>query len=325
MPSIEEVNLVGKRQDLSDALVITNAADLPFITMVRKGSAPANTLLEYPIDKYADARTEGVPDSQDATSFEDTQANRALCRSRVMKQWRNPKVSDLAENVTDQAADGGSKMAQAKAKSIVELKQDMELTALGTQDSSAQTSATVGAVTRGLGSWIATSAQADTATAIPAGFFPASGQVATSAASTFDEDELRALLQARYETVKAKGDLTALCGTTVKNRISDFSRLDVAGATTTGVRRFDGKVSEISTMIEIYRGDYGSVKVMLDLFLPTAKTIYILDMNHLEVRATRSPNFKDLPDLGGGPRGIIDCVWALVNKNPQAHCRGSLS
>ena len=116
MPAIEEVNLIGKRQDLSDALVMTNAADLPFTTMVKKGTAPGNTLLEYPIDKYADARTEGVPDGQDASAFEDTQANRALCRSRVMKQWRNPMVTDLAENVTDQAGDGGSKFAQAKAK-----------------------------------------------------------------------------------------------------------------------------------------------------------------------------------------------------------------
>ena len=262
-----------------------------------------------------------MPDGQDASAFEDTQANRALCRSRVMKQWRNPMVTDLAENVTDQAGDGGSKFAQAKAKATIELKQDMEKTALGSQDSNAQTNATTGAVTRGLGSWIATSAQSDTATAIPTGFFPAAGQLESGTLAAFEEDELRAMLQARYETVKAKGDLKAFCGTRVKNKISDFSRLDEKGGTSYSVRRFNGSTMTIETSVEIYRGDYGSVEIFLDLFLPSSLTMYIADMNHLEIRATRSPNFKELPDLGGGPRGIIDCVWGLVNKNPQSHCK----
>jgi hypothetical protein len=325
MPAIEEINLVGKRQDLSDMLVLTNAADMPFISQVKKGSSPNNTLLEYPIDKYATPRTEGVPDGKDADAFEDTQANRAVCRSRVMKQWRNPMVTDLAENVTDQAGDGGSKFAQAKSKALVELKQDMELTACGTQDSNAQTSATVGTVTRGLGSWIATSAQADSATAIPAGFFPSAGQVTTANLSVWEENELRAMLQARYETVKASGDLVAICGPSVKNKVSDFSRFDDDGTTKTQVRRFNGGTSAIATSVDVYRGDYGTVKFFLSTFLPTGRTLYILDMNCLEVRATRQPGFKELPDLGAGPRGIIDCVWALVNRNPTSHCRASLA
>lgn len=323
MPAIEEVNLVGKIQDLSDVLAIANAAEMPFMTQVKKGKAPTNTLVEYPIDKYDDARSAGVPDGKDADAFEDAQANRALVYSRLMKQWRNPMVTEFAEDITAQAGDSGSKFNQAKATKTVELKQDWEKTFLGNQDSAPQSSATVGAVARGMGSWTQTTAQADTPTAVPAAYRPSSAQIYGGAAASFFEDDLRALLQARFENMKQRGDLKGFVGTLIKNQISDFSRFDVISASKVSVRRFEPGSApiEINTSVDIYHGDYGDVEFFLDMFVASMKDGHLIDMNMVELRPGKLPHFEALPNLGGGPRGIVSAILTLANKNPQAHCK----
>ena len=322
MPQVEEVNLVGKKQDISDLLVIANAAEMPFFTQIRKGKKPDSTLVEYPVDKYDNPRNDGVPDGKDADVFEDAQKDRELLRSRVQKWRRNPMVSEMAEDVTKQAGSGVSKFADAKAKKLVELKQDIEYTMLGNQDSRAQQSATIGAQTRGMGSWTQTTAQADTATAVPDGYRPVAGQIYSGTIGNFIEDALRALLQARYEQVKSKGDLNAFVGTLIKNAVSDMSRFEVVPNGKTLVRRFDGKKDHVlETMVEIYKGDYGIVKFFIDLFTASSLDGHIIDMNKVEFRPAKAPQFKDLPDLDGGPRGVVKAIGALANLLPPAHCK----
>lgn len=319
MPGVQEADLVGKIHDISDVLVLTNAAEMPFTTMIKKGKKPENTLVEYPIDKYDSANSTGVLFGQDAGNFVNTQANRGLLYARVMRQWRNPMVDTAAQEISKQAGDGGDKFAQSRAKTTVELKQDMELTLLGAQDSTPE-SGTTPAVTRGMRCWTNYTLQTtDTATLVPAAFRPASGQIYSGTLADFWEADLKAILQARYETLKARGDLQAFAGTDIKSRVSDFTRFDVVPSGKTLARRFDGKITEIVNMVEVYRGDWGTVTFTPDLFTYNSKACEIVDMNMVEVRPVTAPRFIELENKGGGRRGINEVMYALVNRNPQAH------
>jgi hypothetical protein len=41
----------------------------------------------------------------------------------------------------------------------------------------------------------------------------------------------------------------------------------------------------------------------------------------VELRTHTAPYFQQLPDLGGGPRGIVETIVALAVTNPLAHAQ----
>lgn len=321
MPSVQETELVGKIQDISRALVMLNPSEQPFVTMVKKGKKPGNTLLEYPIDKYADASSDGVLFNADADSFEDTQENRAMLYSRVMRQWRKPMVDTAAQEITEQAGDDGDKFAQAKAKTTEELKKDMEKTCLGTQDSRAQSGNTP-ARTRGMACWTNAALQTgDTsATVVPAAFRPDSDQVYTGAFASFTELTLTAMLQGRWDTIKSKGDLVGFIGSNLKSAISDFTKHDANVSGKTLARRYNSDPKELVAMVDVYKGDFGTVKLLPDAEVQSTNGGELIDMNRVEIRALVAPRFVELENKGGGRRGYNETMYALVNTNPAAHC-----
>jgi hypothetical protein len=146
--------------------------------------------------------------------------------------------------------------------------------------------------------------------------------VYAGAIGSFTEDSLRTLLQTRWESVGSADSLTMVCGAAVKNRVSDFTRYEPNVSNTLQVRRFTQAASgSISTSVDMYEGDYGKVEIFLSNFVPNARTGYILDMRGLELRTKGSPEYKDLPDNGGGPRGLIRAIIALCVHNPLSHCK----
>jgi len=81
--------------------------------------------------------------------------------------------------------------------------------------------------------------------------------------------------------------------------------------------------------IDVIIGDFGTIRLHLDNFLGysgntrTAAVgngrMYILKMSDLQLRFARTPGFKELPDGGGGPRGIVDAICGLLVGNPLCH------
>lgn len=318
MPATQEINQVGKREDLSDALVFTNASKTPFVTMVSKGSKPGNTLLEFPIDQYAEPNTDGVVDGADVSMFQDEQEDRALLYARIQKVRRAPKVTDLAQSVSVQAGTPNP-IAAAKAKALVELKFDIESVCLSDNESQ-EDAGSVPYKTRGLGVWLQATAQTDLP--VPAAYRTASGQIYSSAIGSLTESLFRGLLQAKWQNTRNSGTLYAFCGSYVKNAITDYTRYEPTVSNYTNVRRFNSaRPTTIETTVDIYKGDYDTVIFALDPFLPDNYRAYLLDLSGVSLRFTRAPGTKDLPDLGGGPRALVDAVFALIVNNPTAHIK----
>lgn len=321
MPSTAEATQVGKREDLSDVIAVADQKDTPFSTRIKKGKKPGNTLFSWQADGFEDPRNEGVPDGKDADSHEDAARKRKRLYGRVQHQWRTPKVNNLAEDVSTVAGVPEKEFAKAKVKKTIELKRDIELTYLSDADS-AEDDGVAGYKTRGMGAWLDATLQIDTPTIVPVDYQTPAGSIYSGTLAAYDENALRAQLQSRWGQTGATNELVYFVGAGIKNAITDFTRFEPDVAGKTHVRHFNmtGDSGTVDTSVDLYKGDYGTVEVVLCSFMPNANRGYILDMNLVESRIHTAPGFKPLPDLGGGPRGIIDVITALACTNPLAHC-----
>lgn len=333
MPATSELNQVGKRESLMDILSVADARKTPISTAIPKSQKPTNMLFSWQADKYDEVNTAGVVMGKDVEDFEDASKNRGLLQNHCQKFWRKPAVNTEAEEISQvagindadpQGVRGASEFARAKAKKVIEIKRDVEARIVGTGDAQAD-NGSVPYQTRGLGSFISNSAQSYLP--VPTAFRTPAAAIYTGAATSFTEDSLRALLQARWEaTGMADGNLFGACGSDIKNRISDFSRYEPTVSNYTNVRRFStGNLTRIESKVDVYSGDYGMVELHLHSFLPNQKTAYILDLDYVSLRVHTEARIKPLEDQGAGPRCLIETILGLCCHNPQAHARVSAS
>jgi hypothetical protein len=121
---------VSNREDLTDVLSILAPEETPILSSLNKQKANA-TFVEWTVDSLAAPVTSGIREGADVTTFTDKFAGRARLGNYVQKFRRDFQVSDLQEAVDSV---GPAKIAQAEAKSIRELKRDIEATLASAND-----------------------------------------------------------------------------------------------------------------------------------------------------------------------------------------------
>jgi hypothetical protein len=335
MAGIVERDQSLKRESLADLLTIVDKKSTPFLSQVKKGSAPKNSLLEWGVDKHKTnivagaTYTSGVSDAipQDgvdttASDFENYD-DRAKCQVYVQYARRFPKVSRLANMVSDVAGVGYKKeMANSIAKSLVSHKRDICATLCSSQETNQETSSSP-YQTRGLGKWITDTAQSTLA--VPAEFLTPTESIGTSTTATAKEEDLRGILQSIYEqTGESDKSFFGLCGTGVKKTISEFT-LFTPRTNNIVMSNRDTDEGKLATSIDIIDTDFGVITLNLSSFLEQdardssdnydasvgQNTLFILNMSQLEVAFAEETNVRELPDLGGGARSLVESVFAL--------------
>lgn len=323
MAGLVERNQVGKREDLADIISIVDAKATPFTSMVKKDSAPKNSLQEWQVDSYDDPNTDGVVDGEDVSTFENAAENRAVVQGRLQKFRRTPLVSDLAENVPDVAGLNSKEYAKAVAKKVKEIKRDIEATACSDNESQAD-DGTVPYKIRGIGKWLQNGAQTDLP--VPEAFRTPTGSIDTTAINSLTEDTVSGVMQSMFEQCGDNGKtFVGLFGSLLKRRFTEFALFSEAQhASLTSIKQFNQNSSEkmINATVDVYNGDFGSVEIVLSTFLangtadaPTRRG-YLLDMDKWSMGFTRMPGHRPLEDRGGGPRGIVDAIATLRCLNP---------
>lgn len=320
MPSTREIDQVGKREDLSDMIAVADAKSTIVTTMLRKGAKPINVNFDWQADQYDTPKTGGTVDGTDVTSYEDAAKYRARLRGRAQLFRRAPRVTTLAEEVSEAAGTNGSEFARAKIKKMVEIKRDMEATFLSDQDSQADDGGKP-YLTRGLGSWISSTPQTDNP--VPTGYLTPAGSIFTGALTGFTEDSLSAILQSRWDQTGTSDELIGVVGSTLKRAISNFTRYDGTKASNANVRFFTqaAQDNKLETTVDFYEGDFGSIEIHKSSFVPNTNRGYFLDMRMLELRTHTAPYFKQLEDRGGGPNGLIQAIVGLAVLNPLSHAK----
>ena len=327
MAATSILTIKGQKEDLSDAMVLIEPGDTPLFSMCKKSKEPTNVLFSWPADKYNDPQTAGVMANDDVTTFDDEHANRELLSGRIQKVRRSFQVDDLVENVAD-VAGVGRKQAfnKSAAKALVELKIDIEAI-LGSDNDSQVATGSVPYKTRGIGSWIASGAQNDTATAVPANFRTPAASINATATASLTEANVIDVMESIFKVRRARRNYDLVCGTSLKRAFTNFIRTQTGSTNVmSSVRTFNTNLDskKIVNTIDIYESDFGTVSLHVSTYLAngaaaavSAARGYVLDMDLVSIGFNRKPRMEELEDRGGGRRGFCDAIFGVAVSNPS--------
>jgi hypothetical protein len=321
-----EPDLVGKRQDLSDMIYIADRKTTPGIASIKKGEPLSVWLYDYIAKSYGDRKRESPPDGKDVNAF-DMQSPKVVLQARAEEFRRAPMVGEQAQAVSEAGGLAGTKnlFNEARADQMLEIGRDVEK-ALWSDTDSRPSDGVNGSQFRGMDTWLSRGPFDELP--VPAAAMIPANQIFTGSIATMAEDDLGALIQAKYENTGASSDLRGFVTPIVKNRVGFFGRYQAnVTAYTSAVFVTTGKLAGntlFGPTVDIYKSDWGTFELfpVLTDFMPSAYHGFFLDMDHPRIRGMGgAKEQKDLPDLGGGPRSLIKWILSLHPGDPRAHCK----
>jgi hypothetical protein len=322
---------VSNREDLTEVLSILAPEETPILSSLNKQKANA-TFVEWTVDSLANPSTTGIREGADVgetigddadAGFVDKFAGRARLGNYVQKFRRAYQVSDLQEAVDSV---GPAKVAQAEAKSIRELKRDIEATLAGTQDRSVEDGVNTPYALRGLGDWLDSGGPGD----VPSSFRTPAASIYTAAeagTAEFGEGALNDIITSIFEQTGSTNDLMLVADTGLRRVISDFAR--TSGSSDNSVRNvnYEGGSGEITLRVDMYQSDHGVVSIvnanpacMPNFGGNTSNSSgYLINPEYAGIHELIPLGSTRLPNQGGGERGYVDCALTLGVYHPQAH------
>ena len=312
---------VSNREDLTDVLTILTPEETPVLSSANKQKASA-TFVEWTVDSLSAPVTAGIAEGADVSTFTDKFAGRARLGNYIQKFRRDYQVSDLQEAVDSV---GPAKLAQAEAKSIRELKRDIEATLCGIQDRAQENGSGTAYALRGLGDWIDSAGPAD----VPAAFRTPAASIADVTDNEFAESELNDIITSVFKVTGSSNSLMLIADTALRRDISDFARIaGVSGTDRDSVRtvNYNGDSSKIKLSVDLYQSDHGIVSIVNANpdCMPTqagqaGMSGYLVNPEYYGIHELIPMGSTRLPNQGGGERGYVDCALTLGVYHPGAH------
>jgi len=305
---------VSNREDLSNELSILAPEETPILSLCSKGKASA-TYAEWTVDSLASPATTGISEGSDVTSFSDKFADRARLGNYIQLMRRDYLVSNLQQAVTSV---GPANVAQAEAKSMREIKRDIEATIASANEMTVENGAGTPYGMRGLGKWIQDTAQATNP--VPAAYRTPVGSIISS---TISESTFNTMVGSIFSRNGEMNSLTLVANVALRQLISNFTRSTTAASSQTYHVNQDATSKQITLSVNLYDSDFGLVKIVNGnpSCMPTASTNvgYVLNPKYLGFNTLIPMGATRLENQGGGERGFIDVAGTLVCKHPQAH------
>ncbi len=305
---------VSNREDLSNELAILAPEETPILSLCSKGKASA-TYSEWTVDSLAAPATTGISEGSDVTSFSDKFANRARLGNYIQLMRRDYIVSNLQQAVTSV---GPANVAQAEAKSMREIKRDIEATIASDNEMTVENGAGTPYGMRGLGKWLQSGAQATNP--VPADYRTPSGSIINS---TISESSFNSLIGSIFARNGEMNSLTLVANVALRQLISNFTRAQPSNAGVTYHVNQDATSKAITLSVNLYDSDFGLVKIVNGnpSCMPTGSTNvgYVLNPKYLGFNTLIPMGATRLENQGGGERGFVDVAGTLCVKHPQAH------
>lgn len=316
---------LGSRRDISDKMTIVDAASTPLFSLISKGASIDNMTFEYPINRRLAPKDSVTVDGDEVKAIENPNPDYALVQGRAQWNRRASGVTKLAQ-VQNQAG-MGEKIGEAKAAELLALKQDIECT-LGDWDRDSVAGDSLAAFkTRSIPKWIQATAQTDLP--FSSKYLPPAAQIDATAMASFTESIIITVLQSIFNKRKAKGTYQLVCGTSLKEKFTDFRKTQNANSNTAArVITYNTTLSRtLENVVDVYVGDTGTLELVPSPWLAwtwgdTDASAYgqirgvVLDTESWEIRAKQRPELMDLTNNGAGPRFQVDAIWGLAAKNP---------
>jgi len=301
---------LGNREDLSNELQLLAPEETPLLSLCAKGKATA-TLSEWNTDKLKTPNTAGISEGSDVTAFEDKGEARARLGNYV-QIFREPWiVSDLQNAVTTSAP---MNAASAEAKSIRELKRNIEATICSDNDRTVENGAGTPYALRGLGDWLDSAGPSD----VPADYRTPTASILTGAPT---ETTFNDMIASIFSKNGEMNSLTLIAGITLRKRIAEFTRTDNNASETVYNVMQDATEKKVTLSVQVFDSDFGIVKLINGNpdCMPAATRGYCINPKYLGFNTLIPMHSQRLENQGGGERGYIKAVGTLLVKHPQAH------
>jgi hypothetical protein len=336
----------GGREDLSNLIANVDSRSTPFTSMAKKGKKPGNALMSWQMDAMETPKVTGFVDGTDvdmtqASTTETTAnpvfvnpaANRVLASNYVQMFRRTFRISSLANEIQE-VAGVKSELANGIAKSLVELKRDMELTFLNDGDAQVDAGGTTPYLTKALGSFLDATGETGSTCAAPVNSnFYTTAIESTATTANLTEGQVQDVLRKLFENTGTIRDYDLLLGTTLKRAFTNFTQSVTSTAATEAsaditaspIKTFsqDAASKTFINAIDLFEGDFGRLRLHPSTFIARAGSIvqtvgYVIPFDQAEIRYGKLPQIKELTDNGGGPARLVEAVAALVVENPKS-------
>jgi hypothetical protein len=324
----------GARESLDNTLRRTAVETTPLFSLLPRGPKATAMFSEWLVDDLSAPQFPGVIDGKPlkytggvsgvADDFEDKTTQRARLGNRIQQLERTFAVTPQAQAVS--VAGPSDLYGSSKARSLVELKRDIEALIGSDTDISTGTNSS-GDTLAGLGTWtdpantsIYSDATKQKYRAVTNSRFDMTGN-----SNAMTENDFRNLLQSVYENHGNASSYRLVAGPAVINEISDFTRLNVATTNGHPAYSLTQNVGDgvLRLSVQEYISDWGRVLMIPSLLLGftsggvlgTAqrnRAYLIPDDSHLELRYLEDIKSIDLVDPdGGGKRGLVRTMLTL--------------
>jgi hypothetical protein len=304
---------ISNREDLSNELTLLAPEETPLLSLCSKGKA-SGTFNEWTADVLSAPSTAGISEGTDVTAFDDKFASRARLGNYTQIFRRDYIVSNLQQAVSSVGPAG---VAAAEAKSMREIKRDVEAAICSDNDRSVENGAGTPYALRGLGDWLDSAGPSD----VPAAYRTPSGSILGAAPTdtTFND-----IIASIFTVNGESNNLTLIAGVALRKVISNFQRS--SGQATSPAEAVyhinqDASSKKITHAVTLYDSDFGVVNIISGnpSCMPSANRGYVVNPKYLGFNTLIPMGSTRLENQGGGERGFVDMVGTLVCKHPGAH------
>jgi len=302
--TIQNVNRVGVREDLSDKIAQLFPDDTPFLNAIPTGKCSA-TKTEWQTDGLANANPNNAQIQGDDLA-NDSRANTARVATYTQISTKVVGVSSTLE-ATNKAG-RKSELAREIMKAGRELRTDMEARACGNYASVAPAVGTAGQ-TAGALAWL-TSNVSRGATGASGGF---AGGTVTAATNGTQRPYTEALLKTVLQSVWAKGGNPKMVITSGGQKQAAAAFPGLAQQR----RETGNKKATIVAGADIYVSDFGEVQFVPSRFCSTRDAL-IVDPEYWEIGTLDPLGVQDLAKTGLSTRKMLSVEWALKCLNEAA-------
>jgi len=303
---------ISNSEDLTDVLTILAPEETPVLSLASKSKATA-TFNEWTVDSLGTPSTTGIQEGADISTYSDKFATRARLGNYIQLFRRDYMVSQLQQAVDSV---GPAKLAEAEAKSIRELKRDVEKTICSDNDRSAEDGSSVRYQMRGLGLWLSNTPGAD----VPSAYRTPTASI-NGSGTTLTETVFNNLVASIFTQTGNVDALTLVAGTALRRVVSGYARND--GNTSENVYHVNQMADDkqITLAVNTYDSDFGLISVVNGnpVCLPDANRGYIINPNYIGVAELLSVGSTRVPNAGGGEKGFVDAALTLQVMSPLAH------
>jgi len=321
-------DIIGNQEDWANFVTNVEEESAPFMDWLPVGDKPANVLYDYQAEIYRDPVPNSHIDGKPVSGFLSAGDSRGKLMSLVQYFTKAAAATTLHQEVTN-IAGVPDELAREIDKATYELTTDMEAAFLEDDDHQ-EDNGGQGYKTRGVFSWISSSAQS--LYPVPSSFRPPAAQVITTATGSITENAIIDVLESIGGTVKSARPMTAFCGPKAKRVFNNMplftpSSVLVGGTPTgaTGVVYNKGDVNTVGRVAERYVTDYGVVDLRIswrNVFFSTNTyvknySVAFLHRDMWELRWNKKPQWIKKQYEGGAHQAFCEAVAMLVCKNPK--------